>query len=676
MLTRSKSLRFLRNNRRDVIDQEKGNTMPALKASQTDLDKYHASTANLQLERNLKAPDVVIRPSTSGGPVERPVMSRREISPAPSFHSEDHVHSFQSPTSSTTVLYTSDVTKEQGIIGIALGSPTRASHWTPPPQAVDSKTNSGITALPANMLTHPNASSPSLSGPPGPAKPKLSRWKSLFRKAAPPPITPQEQAAFYQLSQSVDKSARADSHHDEEVNESKTSLKDETGRDKLRNVSPPAYKPDIRESRKWSHGEFVAPKSPPQATSTRGRAVTLGNPASDLQERTIQRSIPATHFPLRTETDDTASTMDAISPKNVGAFPAVESSSSTPTEAPILDIILPDITMERYSIMFGNLLQSGPSRSSLLERRQGNTEKVKPLNELSVKDNPPVESFPLQRRVTSPVVASSPRLTLFPPTTTSRAPSPLGTPVINRSKRDIKRSKTLPSKSPVRTEFVEISDRSEKKIDPAKLAPAASPYLKPALTPTSMSGSESEAESVSVVAAPILHGHGQPTTFHLDDREPDWELCAPPPRAAKREALVVPDKPVSTLVRSPSHRQPKVTKMSALCSHPASAPIDVPSPLQRLQSLSTPPHSASRLGEKRAEIQARRREANGDNIVTAKATVGLARSVSLSRAHSPRTVVRVSTIPIEERVLDKLALTPTMVEVKNRKSHRVQLEDA
>ncbi|EMD85440.1 hypothetical protein COCC4DRAFT_153310 [Bipolaris maydis ATCC 48331] len=613
MLTRSKSLRFLRNNRRDVIDQEKGNTMPALKASQTDLDKYHASTANLQLEGNLKAPDVVIRPSTSGGPVERPVMSRRETSPAPSFHSEDHVHSFQSPTSSTTVLYTSDVTKEQGIIGIALGSPTSASHWIPPPHAVDSKTNPGFTDLPVDMLTHPNASSPSLSGPQGPAKPKLSRWKSLFRKAAPPPppITPQEQAAFYQLSQSVDKSARADSHHDEEVNESKTSLKDEAGRDKLRNVSPPAYKPDIRESRKWSHGEFVAPKSPPQATSTRGRAVTLGNHASDLQERTIQ-------------------------------------------QAPILNITLPDITMERYSIMFGNLLQSGPSRSSLLERRQGNTEKVKPLNELSAKDDPPAESFPLQRRVTSPAVTSSPRLTLFPPTTTSRAPSPLGTPVINRSKGDIKRSKTLPSKSPVRTEFVEGSDRSEKRIDPAKLAPVASPYLKPASTPTSVFGSESEAESVSVVAAPILHGHGQTTTLHLDDREPDWELCAPPPRAAKREALVIPDTPVSTLVRSPSHRQPKVTKMSALCSHPASAPIDVPSPLQRLHSLSTPPHSA----------------------IIAKATVGLARSVSLSRAHSPRTVVRVSTIPSEERVLDKLALTPTMVEVKNRKSHRVQLEDA
>ena len=108
---------------------------------------------------------------------------------------------------------------------------------------------------------------------------------------------------------------------------------------------------------------------------------------------------------------------------------------------------------------------------------------------------------------------------------------------------------------------------------------------------------------------------------------------------------------------------------------PSSAPLEAPSPLQRLQSLSTPPHSASRLGEKRAEIQARR-QAQTEQVATAQATVGLARSVSLSRAKSPRSVIRNSMAPNEDRIVDRLALTPTMVEVKNRKSQRVQLEDA
>ena len=58
--------------------------------------------------------------------------------------------------------------------------------------------------------------------------------------------------------------------------------------------------------------------------------------------------------------------------------------------------------------------------------------------------------------------------------------------------------------------------------------------------------------------------------------------------------------------------------------------------------------------------------------------VGVARSVSVSRAHSPRTLVRTATdlSSPSERFVEKATLTPTMVEVRNRKSQRVTLEDA
>jgi hypothetical protein len=58
---------------------------------------------------------------------------------------------------------------------------------------------------------------------------------------------------------------------------------------------------------------------------------------------------------------------------------------------PLLDVDIPTIQMERYSVMFSNLLQQNsggqsPSRSStLLERRQGNSERLKPLDPLSTK---------------------------------------------------------------------------------------------------------------------------------------------------------------------------------------------------------------------------------------------------------------------------------------------------
>ncbi|KAJ9645864.1 hypothetical protein H2199_002907 [Coniosporium tulheliwenetii] len=50
----------------------------------------------------------------------------------------------------------------------------------------------------------------------------------------------------------------------------------------------------------------------------------------------------------------------------------------------MLDIEIPNIQMERYSVMFGTVLQPAhpPVPQSLLVRRQGNTDRLKPLNEL------------------------------------------------------------------------------------------------------------------------------------------------------------------------------------------------------------------------------------------------------------------------------------------------------
>jgi hypothetical protein len=694
MLARSKSLRFLRNNRRDATEPGNGASMPSVKGPQTDLDKYKSPTFEPSTEVNLGVPGTAVRPSTSGGPGERPFAFHRKTNFAPSIYSQDHIHSFQSPTTSTTVLYSPDATKEQGVIGIALGSPTSVSHWKTASRAEVSTTGPELTDFPMATLAHPNDSSASLSSRPEAPKSKLSRWKSLFRKAPPPPP---EKLSFYQLAHTAAATPRADSHHDEEAIEAPVSPPEEKEREKLRSVSPPTYRPNIRASRKWAAGEFVPPQSPPDTSATRERAMTLGNVPSHVPTKSMQRSFTTPDLGMRGM------------PNELPPVPQVEpSTTSTKTLShdttasvndggPLLDVSLPDITMERYSVMFGNLLQSDPSRSSLLVRRQGNAEKIKPLQELSAKvhvhnsgsveceltsqqDNQKDESAAnhnLQRRVTSPTPASgSPRLSLFPSTNPGRAPSPLAGSIMNRSKKDLKRSRTMPSKSPLQQTFGQNQDTATGQIDSAKLKPAASPYLKPALTPTSIRSFESEADSITIIVAQASPGNSKPITLHLDEREPEWEICSKPLKAVKNETLTVNSVPTSPLVRSPSQKQPKVTKLSALSSHPSSAPLDAPSPLQRLQSLSTPPNSASRLGEKRAEIQARRREGRTEEAATAKAMVGVARSVSVSRANSPRAVVRTVTSPHEDRVVDRMALTPTMVEVRNRKSQRVQLVDA
>ncbi len=63
-------------------------------------------------------------------------------------------------------------------------------------------------------------------------------------------------------------------------------------------------------------------------------------------------------------------------------------------------------------------------------------------------------------------------------------------------------------------------------------------------------------------------------------------------------------------------------------------------------------------------------------------TVGIARSVSVSKATRPRTLVRTQTDLAggiqgpEKKLGENMALTPMLVEIGHRKSQRVQLVDA
>jgi hypothetical protein len=184
-----------------------------------------------------------------------------------------------------------------------------------------------------------------------------------------------------------------------------------------------------------------------------------------------------------------------------------------------------------------------------------------------------------------------------------------------------------------------------------------------AITPTSIRSFESDTDSITLVVGRTSPGH--PQKLHLDDREPEWEIISKPPVVARSNTT-----PASSLVRTNS--QAKVSQLSALHSHPSSAPLDAPSPLQRIQQSLSPPASARQVSRDR-EAASETRTDGGDNAP--KAMVGVARSVSVSRANSPRTLVRTATELQSpgDRFVERATLTPTMVEVKNRKSHRGQL---
>jgi hypothetical protein len=250
------------------------------------------------------------------------------------------------------------------------------------------------------------------------------------------------------------------------------------------------------------------------------------------------------------------------------------------------------------------------------------------------------------------------------------------------------RSKTAPARSPTQLTFKGAEeDRNKPPSTSITRQYSDSPSLKPERTPPTPSSINSfelsDNESVTIVVARTTPTQTKAWKAHVESQEPDWEIL-PKPRSASASA----NTSTTSLGRSVSRKQPRVTAASALSSHPSTAPLEVSSPLQNLQTLLSPPLSAEPFEESASERPVMRRTTSqrktkvvGGSAQTA--TVGIARSVSVSKATRPRTLNRTPTdlsrrlqSSPERKFGERMTLTPTLVEIGNRKSQRVQLVDA
>ncbi|KAF1933026.1 uncharacterized protein M421DRAFT_53415 [Didymella exigua CBS 183.55] len=664
LLTRSKSLRLLKGNRRGAQQEESQfqSSVPSPNIPQTDFDRFKAATPVPRAERTLEAPEMVARPSTSSGPGERAIQFHKKTVPAPSVYSEDRFLAFSSPTNSSAVLHA--VESPVDVIGIALGSPTVGSHWTSTPQAT---TENLIADAQMSLQGHANASTTTITGAQTQPKPKISRWKSLFKKTAPPP---KEKSSFYQLAQQVTP-ARADSHHD-------TSPKSKT-RPKLKTdggVTLPVsvYNPDIRASRNKSQ-ENVSSR---EVQHGRKRSATLDAGRSAPRSYRFQRSATTPNPPPATSGNSKMNFLEG---------PPTQS-PQTSAGAGLLGVDIPDTKLDRYSVMFSGVLEPKTDRASLYQRRQSriDADNVKPLDKISIKkENKEVLEPPKLPRAASPTTSNPPsaRLSLFPSTgrstPTLRAGTPTlraGTPVLRApsplvSNSPRARSKTAPARSPTQQTFKATEETKRKPPSTSVTRQySESPNFKPQQappTPSSINSFDiSDNESVTIVVARTTPAETQAWKAHVESQEPHWEIL-PKPRSASASAPA--NTSTTSLGHSVSRKQPRVTAASALSSHPSSAPLEVSSPLQNLQTLLSPPLSAEPFKQPTAEKPT--------------ATVGIARSVSVSKATRPRTLNRTPTdlgrhlqTSSERNLGDGMALTPTLVEIGNRKSQRVQLVDA
>ncbi|KAI1210024.1 uncharacterized protein F4807DRAFT_82296 [Annulohypoxylon truncatum] len=295
-------------------------------------------------------------------------------------------------------------------IGMALGSPTSipVSGGSRTPQ-----TTLRAPPAPKSSLVSPAASGISSTG--SLPRKQSTKWKLFGRfgrkpsdQSLPGPM-PNEPRVLPKPEQTQDMSSQP--WYDQNMQRSNT----------LGTRKPPKHKPIVIRSQTMPY-EADSPPQVPRSTS---------RPSEKKTEETFGR------IPIALDTNQNSS-------------------------GPLLDVEIPNITMERYSVMFGSVLQSQPS---LLARRQATVQKLKSIDdavereeengkhreklhglhhEMHHEDHHKVLKSP--RRVTSPATGS-PSFALFPPQRPAHAPPSNPSP--------LSRSNTSPAllQSPLKATF-------------------------------------------------------------------------------------------------------------------------------------------------------------------------------------------------------------------------------
>lgn len=237
--------------------------------------------------------------------------------------------------------------------------------------------------------------------------------------------------------------------------------------------------------------------------------------------------------------------------------------TTTPSSGPFLDVEIPSIKMERYSVMFDSLLNP-QGASSLLARRQATLEKLKTIND-RIEREEEERQRQRQRRATSPQPTKSPAFTLFPPTERTQSISP----------RTPRRSNTspafLPSPSHANFEHNHHHSRRDRKtvtiVSPHEAdyrnPPEAAPREQEVIHPGPESDFHFEPEqSGMVMDSPRTMSENEyadsgagtpngavPHAVPLQGavQSPQWQMVSPPPSSSAASSVMT-----GTTRRSPS----------------------------------------------------------------------------------------------------------------------------
>ncbi|KAF2815403.1 uncharacterized protein BDZ99DRAFT_472680 [Mytilinidion resinicola] len=720
MLGRSKSLR-LKSSQKDLRQQEADAPTPLPTAgdgeprSDHHLDSLKAAAHTTNQAMRVESPDQVQRPRTASTPGDRGRHLQFHKKAAPvAITPDDATFGFPLP-SPTTVLYAAEV-HEDDMIGMALGSPTTQSRWNHPVQSTDYVTRPELNRTYTHIAYDPsfqssdyedgvvkNSTTDSDAGH-DVTKPKISRWKSLFGRKN---TTPQP---FYQLDQSSAPPSRVDSHNDGVQHRQRSSSRAST-REASKPPAPTSAH-EIREARKKHKAAKKAAAD--EAKEARNIKIDSGKSLTPRYEHmkaeVSPKPPPKDDWRFQVPKVTVSSGSQTTSPRTLGS-------------GPLLDVDIPNVEMERYSVMFGSLLRPDRS-SSLLVRRQADPGKLKPLTELSKKKDYIDGNNGLlkpTRRATSPSPAKSPTfsLSLFPPPASKRDHNPPSPRVASLHRpRPLARSNTAPSISPSRQTFADpdaaddAGSRSQKNAPRSSAAPrmhqvaeAEAEQVPQLLTPTPSTRASFDSQETAMVPLVV-----DPNPWNPRLEEPEWEILSKPAEAAsqvQREGQGLGTMQEESQSPPPHHHQQEKPRRQSQ-SQPKSPPQAQDRHLQKQSQRPTEEHrfsptSAGSQSRDSPRVQTHHhsprdsprshalnspkdrpapKHTQSERDVRGKGptTVGLARQVSVSRATGPKLLKPMVVLPpvLSEKLVDRKPLTPTLVELKNsgRKSQRVVLEDA
>ncbi|TQN73134.1 hypothetical protein CSHISOI_02338 [Colletotrichum shisoi] len=404
-------------------------TPPRSKASSTmaerpstsgGLSPHNYSTTSFRtFDRRMSKDDMYIRPHSSARGGYKSYHIPIRDNPASPLESPGDFSSDFSPARTFTVRTQTPDSMDSNMgtiaIGMAIGSPTH-----PPPEFTASR-EFLATPIPAPRNEwQPQASSMSTSmvvraspeppqeapEPVPPPKQKSGRWKlfgrSKSKRLASSPVA---------ISQPMNLQQSAANRTDFDISQTNKQSSDLGRRNTDRR--PTDSKPAMMRS------QTAGPAAPPSPKDSKAPKL-LSRMASTRSTRSVKKSDISA--PVHVSMG-----VPAMPPKPSGGF---------------LDIEIPSITMERYSVMFGNVLgqpqgsedpmfgqQPSQPSSSLLARRQATLDRLKTINAKATKEDEERERA-RSRRATSPQPLKSPAfsLSLFPATPSQSANNPPQSP--------------------------------------------------------------------------------------------------------------------------------------------------------------------------------------------------------------------------------------------------------